>query len=110
LKTYEELAVLEQGDDGAIVSIRGEDGPLVLLGPSYLGHLKQLVDRAYEALGSLSAGAKSEPVVALCAEMRTLLKTYDETRNKYLGGPPAEQTIAQIEEELEQLRKNLARD
>jgi hypothetical protein len=109
LKTYEELAVLEQGDDGAIVSIRGEEGPLVLLGPSYLGHLKALVDRAQHAVGSFPVGTKSEPIVALCTEMQTLLKTYDETCNKYLGSPPAVRTIAEIEDEMEQLRKELER-
>lgn len=34
LQQYEELAVLDQGDDGAIVSIRGQDGPSVVLGKS----------------------------------------------------------------------------
>jgi hypothetical protein len=45
MNTYEELAVLEQGEDGAIVSIRGQGGPCVLLGPGYVGHLAALIGR-----------------------------------------------------------------
>jgi hypothetical protein len=43
MNVYEELAVLEEGDDGAIVAIRGQGGPSVLLGPAYLGHLAALL-------------------------------------------------------------------
>lgn len=109
MKTYEELAVLEQGEDGAIVSIRGEAGPLVLLGPSYVGHLKVLLDRAQEAVSYMTPGADFEPVAALYAEMRTLVRTYDETCNKFLGHAPSARTFAEVSEEIEKLRKELER-
>jgi hypothetical protein len=75
MNTYEELAVLEQGEDGAIVSIRGQGGPCVLLGPDYLGHLAGLLGRSSEdGVCELRATARYEPMAALCSEMRTLLK------------------------------------
>lgn len=109
MKTYEELAVLDQGEDGAIVSIRGEAGPLVLLGPSYFGHLKSLLDRAQDTVSYMTPGGDFEPVAALYAEMRTLVRTYDEICNKFLGSAPSARTLAEISAETEQLRKELER-
>lgn len=109
MKPYEELAVLEQGDDGAIVSIRGVEGPLVLLGPEYLGHLAALVGAAEKSIGALQPGALADSVAALCAEMRTVLKTYDDTCAKFCGDLPVSRTAAQVEQELDELRKQLDR-
>ncbi len=105
LKQYEEIAVLEQGDDGAVVSIRGQGGPSILLGPSYLGHLERVVHHAGEHLKTLPHGGSGSPVRLLWLEMRTLLGTYDETCNKYLGDVSGSKLAAQTLEELDELRK-----
>jgi len=104
LKQYEELAVLEEGDDGAIVSIRGQDGPSVLLGAAYLAHLERVLGKAEGELGTSSS---SPALNLLCAEVKTLLATYRETCNKYEGGPPATKSLVAALEELNELRRAL---
>lgn len=105
LKQYEELAVLEQGDDGAIVSIRGQAGPSVLLGADYVGHLEHVLSKAEAELGSLAPGASS--LRLLCVEVKTLLATYNGTCNKYYGAAAPAKSLAAALEELEELRKQL---
>lgn len=110
MNTYEELAVLEQGEDGAVVSIRGQGGPCVLLGPAYLGHLGALLGQVSEgSLDELKADACHQPLVTLCSEMRMLLKVYDDTCNKFSGSVPATKTLAQIQDELDAMAKQLSR-
>jgi hypothetical protein len=106
LKQYEELAVLEQGDDGAIVSIRGQGGPSVLLGAAYIAHLDRVLARALSELQTLPPRAG---VKLLCAEIQTLLATYEETCNKFEGGgaPSEARSLASALEELEVLRRQL---
>ena len=107
LKQYEEIAVLEQGDDGAIVSIRGQLGPSALLGAQYMEHLFAVSSRAREQLDAIPPRFEVSAVKLLCAEVRTLVSTYIDTRNKYEGGPSAPVALAAALEELEQLRRNL---
>ena len=106
LKQYEELAVLEQGDDGAIVSIREQSGPSVLLGAAYIAHLDRVLARAVSELSSLPPRAGMK---LLCAEIQTLLATYEETCNKFEGGgaPTATRSLVSALEELEVLRRRL---
>ena len=99
LKQYEEISVLEQGDDGAIISIRGQEGPAVLLGPVYLGHLQQVALKAAD--GSESA------VRLLILEVGTLLATYNETCNKFYGSEPGPKLLSRALEELADLRRQL---
>lgn len=100
MNLYEELAVLEEGDDGAIVAIRGQRGPCVLLGPGCLGHLAALLTNA-KGDKRLLEYPEYAPLVTLRQEMQRLLRTYDETCNNYEGSPPARKTIAQVVEELD---------
>jgi len=104
LKQYEELAVLEQGDDGAIVSIRGQGGPSVLLGAAYLSYLDRVLARAISELHELPPRAGLQ---LLTAEIRTLLSTYEDTRAKYEGGggPSEARSLAELLEELDALRR-----
>jgi hypothetical protein len=106
LRQYEELAVLEQGGDGAIVSIRGQGGPSVVLGPGYLEHLDRVLARAISELNELPPRAGLQLLVA---EMRTLLSTYADTCAKYEGvpGPVAARSLSQLLEEVELLRRQL---
>ena len=104
LKQYEELAVLEEGDDGAIVSIRGQGGPSVLLGAAYLAHLERVIGQAE---GEVAPASRSLALNLLCAEVKTLLATYRETCNKYEGGPPATKSLAAALEGLNELRRAL---
>lgn len=106
LKQYEELAVLEQGDDGAIVSIRGQGGPSVLLGAAYLGHLDNVLARAIAELHELPPRAGLQ---LLIAEIRTLLSTYEDARAKYEGGGGSSgaRSLAEALEELAALRREL---
>ncbi len=104
LKQYEELAVLEEGDDGAIVSIRGQGGPSVLLGAAYLAHLEHVFGKAEV---ELTPAVRSPALNLLCAEVKTLLATYRETCNKYEGGPPAAHSLTAALEELNELRRAL---
>ena len=107
LKEFEELAVLEQGDDGAVVSIRGQGGPSVLLGAAYLGHLERVERAASAELRRAGASTATSAVHLLCAEVRTLLVTYNETCNKFEGGEPAAKSLATALEDLDALRKAL---
>jgi hypothetical protein len=118
LKQYDELSVLEQGDDGAIVSIRGQGGPSVLLGPAYLGHLERVARKASAELESaalvLPRGGERDPKSAsalalLVQEVATLLATYNETCNKFEGGEAAPKSLASALEELAEMRERLAR-
>ena len=104
LKQYEELAVLEQGDDGAIVSIRGQSGPCILLGAEYLAHLDLVLARAIEELHERPVYPGAQ---LLLAEIGTLLSTYAETRAKYegLAGPTRARSVAEALAELEELRR-----
>ena len=103
-KQYEELAVLEQGDDGAIVSIRGQGGPCVLLGPDYLAHLDSVLATS---IAELRERPVPGSVKLLIAEVRTLLSTYADTRAKYEGisGPSQARSLAEAIAELEALRR-----
>jgi hypothetical protein len=106
LKQYEELAVLEQGDDGAIVSIRGQGGPSALLGSSYMEHLAVVALRARRQLDAVPTRFEVSALKLLCSEVQTLVSTYAETRNKYEGGPSPNVTLAAALEEIEELRRN----
>ena len=107
LKQYEELAVLAQGDDGAIVAIRGQGGPSVLLGAAYLGHLERVVNKAEVELARVPAGSVGSSLNLLCSELKTLLVTYQEACNKFEGGAPASKSLAVAVAELEELRRSL---
>ncbi len=107
LKEFEELAVLEQGDDGAIVSIRGQGGPSVLLGAAYLGHLERVARAAAVELQRAGVPGTASAMHLLCAEVRTLLATYNETCNKFEGREPAAKSLAEAMEELDALRRAL---
>jgi len=76
LKQYEELAVLEQGDDGAIVSTRGQDGPSVLLGAEYMEHLAVVTERARRQLEAVPERFEVSALRLLCSEVHTLMSTY----------------------------------
>lgn len=60
LQQYEELAVLDQGEDGAIVSIRGQDGPSIVLGAGYLHHLDKVLAAA---MCDIEVGATGQGVM-----------------------------------------------
>ena len=107
LKQYEELAVLEQGDDGAIVSIRGAGGPSVLLGPTYLVHLQHVATQAMRELSRVQAVGQVPSLALLCAEIQALLATHREACNKYEGGASTTMTLASAMEELAELRRKL---
>ena len=106
LKQYEELAVLEEGDDGAIVSIRGQGGPSVLLSAAYVSHLERAVKNAQAELAEVMP-LRFAALRLLCAEVNTLVVQHQVTCNKYEGGPGAAQSLAAAIEELEELRKQL---
>jgi hypothetical protein len=108
LKQYEELAVLEQGDDGAIISIRGQGGPSVLLGAGYLGHLEHILAKAEAELDALRQSHKAPSLRLLCLEVKTLFATYDESCNKYIGSQAPSKSYAAALAELEELRKQLS--
>lgn len=108
LKQYEELAVLEQGDDGAIVSIHGQGGSSVLLGAAYLAHLGQVLELAQAELASQATVPEVSALRLLCTEIKTLLATYEETCNKYGDGASAANTLAAALEELNEMRRALA--
>ena len=107
LKQYEELAVLEHGDDGAIVSIRGQGGPSVILGPAYMAHLDRILARVLGEIHTKPISNDHPSLKLLCAEIRTLVSTYDETCNKYGNDESlsATRSIANALEEIEELRK-----
>jgi len=108
LKQYEELAVLEQGDDGAIVSIHSQGGSSVLLGATYLAHLEQVLELAQAELASQATVPAVSALRLLCTEIKTLLATYEETCNKYGGGASAAKTLEAALEELNEMRRALA--
>jgi len=104
LKQYEELSVLEQGDDGAIVSIRGQGGPSVLLSGDYLAHLEQVLKKAETELpGTL----RNSNLGLLCSELGTLVATYNEACNKFYGAPAPAKSLAAALAELEEMRRLL---
>ncbi len=107
LKQYEELAVLEQGDDGAIVSIRGQGGPSVMLGPTYMAHLDRVLARVLGEIHVNPISGDHPSLKLLCAEIRTLVSTYEETCNKYGSGegPSAARSLASALEEVDELRR-----
>ena len=109
LKQYEEFAVLEQGEDGAVVSVRGQGGPSVLLSAAYLGHLERVVHKAESELAasSQSAHVHFPGVRLLCAEVNTLLSAHQEACNKYEGGPSPAKSLAWAVEELAEMRRAL---
>jgi hypothetical protein len=104
LKQYEELSVLEQGDDGAIITVRGQGGPSVLLTDGYLLHLERVLA---EAEAELSVVQHNAALRLLCSEVGTLLATYNETRNKYYGAPAPKKTLTVALMELDELRRQL---
>lgn len=107
LKQYEELAVLEEGDDGAIVSIRGQGGPSVLLSAAYIGHLEKAVRKARAELADISP-VRTTALHLLCEEVYALVTQHQATCNKYEGGPGAAQSLAVAIEELEEIRQQLS--
>lgn len=109
LKQYEELSVLEQGDDGAIVSIRGQNGPSVLLGSEYLKHLDQVLSAALMDIRALPMDAGKSRIERLCNEVKFLLTSYEVTLNKYHGGgaPNGARTLSDAIAELDELRRQL---
>jgi len=106
LKQYEEIAVLEEGDDGAVVTVTGQRGASVLLGPAYLAHLQVIADLAAVQLSAAESRHEVSALRLLCAEMRTLLKTHHEACNKFFG-VDSEKTLAVAFEELKELRKQI---
>ena len=106
LNQYEELAVLDQGDDGAIISVRGQSGPSVLLGSEYLHHLDRVLALA---IGELEQLPTRQHVKLLCAELRTLLDTYAEIQNKFYGSgaPTSARRVSEALSELAEMRRQL---
>jgi hypothetical protein len=104
LKQYEEIAVLEEGDDGAVVTVSGQSGASVLLGPAYLAHLQLIVSLAEIQLHSLEGKQDTSAIKLLFAEMKTLLLTHHEACNKYFGSD-SHKTLEAAWEELRTLRK-----
>jgi hypothetical protein len=104
LKNYEELAVLEQGDDGGIVSVSGQSGPSVLLGASYVEHLAVIAARAESQLQSIPISHQTTAIRLLCREVQTLVATFEETRNKFYGGPPIQASLKAALAEATELR------
>jgi len=106
LQQYEELAVLDQGDDGAIVSIRGQDGASVVLGVAYLHHLDKVLAAA---MSEIELEAIGQGVKLLCAEIQTLLAAYQETQNKFYGGgaPNTSRSVSDALCELREMRRLL---
>jgi hypothetical protein len=111
LKQYEELSVLEQGDDGGVVSVSGQTGPSVLLGASYIEHLAVVASRAQDQLHSIPIDDQTSALRLLCSEIQTLVGTFEEARNKFYGGPPIRSSLkaalAQAIELRIQLQTNL---
>src|SRR5438045_5974040 len=108
LKQYEELAVLEQGGDGAVVSIRGQGGPGVLLNAAYLGHLERIARQAEAELASPATRVSQTPALRLLvAEAKALLLTHEHACNKFEGAQAPARSIAVAMEELEELRRTL---
>ncbi|MBS7807186.1 hypothetical protein [Variovorax sp. PCZ-1] len=107
LKQFEELAVLEQGDDGAIVSISGQGGPSVILEPNYIAHLDRVLSGVLAEIDVNPISSTHPSLKLLCAEIRTLVSTYEDTCNKYGNpeSPSAARTIASALDELDELRK-----
>ena len=104
MKQYEEVSVLEHGNDGALVSISGQENPLVLLKPAYLEHLVLLSGKAERELLRVPGRFEISALRELCAEIQTLLTTYRETCNKFYGDTPAEASLKAILEEVETMR------
>ena len=106
LQQYEELAVLDQGDDGAIVSIRGQDGPSVVLRAGYLHHLDRVLAAA---MCDIEGEAMGQGVRLLCAEIHTLLAAYEETQNKFYGkgAPNSSRSVSEALLELREMRQQL---
>jgi hypothetical protein len=106
LQQYEELAVLDQGEDGAIVSIRGQNGPSIVLGAGYLHHLDKVLAAA---MCDIEVEATGQGVKLLCAEIHTLLAAYEETQNKFYGkgAPNSSRSIAEAIRELREMREQL---
>jgi len=107
MKQYEEVSVLEHGSDGAVVSISGQENPLVLLKPAYLEHLVLLSNKAERELLRVPERFETSALRELCAEIQTLLTTYRETCNKFYGDTPAEASLKAILEEVETMRLRL---
>jgi hypothetical protein len=107
MKQYEEVSVLEHGDDGAVVSISGQENPLVLLKPAYLEHLVLLSEKAYQELLRVPERFETRALKQLCAEIQTLLTSYRETCHKFYGDTPAEASLKAILEEVEAMRLRL---
>ncbi|MGL4573719.1 MAG: hypothetical protein ACRCV9_02910 [Burkholderiaceae bacterium] len=100
----EEFTVLESGDDGSVVSIRGREGLHVLLSGAYVTHLSNVAKRAESELVGLLAYRKQPGLQLLYAEVQTLVSVYQETCNKFEGGVHPSFEIAALTEELAQLR------
>ena len=107
MKQYEEVSVLEHGDDGAVVSISGQENPLVLLKPAYLEHLVLLSNKAERELLHVPGRFETSALRKLCAEIQTLLSSYRETCNKFYGDTPAEASLKAVLEEVETMRLRL---
>jgi hypothetical protein len=107
LKQFEELAVLEQGDDGAIVSIRGQGGPSVLLGPIYISHLDRVLASVLGEIHANPISSNHTSLKLLCSEIQTLVSTYEETCHKFGSheAPSAARSLASAFEELDELRR-----
>lgn len=106
LQQYEELAVLDQGDDGAIVSIRGQDGASVVLKAAYLRHLDKVLAAA---MSEIEVEAIGQGVQLLCVEIQTLLAAYEETQNKFYGSgaPNTSRSVSEALCELREIRRQL---
>lgn len=107
MRQYEELSVLEHGDDGAVVSIAGQENPLVLLNPGYLEHLALLSEKAGQEILRVPDRFETEALRLLCTEVQTLLATYRVTCNKFYGAVPAQASLKALLEELETMRSRL---
>ncbi|OPF63183.1 hypothetical protein [Hydrogenophaga sp. H7] len=107
MKSYEEVSVLEPGNDGAVVSISGQENPLVLLKPAYLEHLVLLSDKAERELLGVPERFETSALKQLCMEVQTLLTSYRETCNKFYGDTPAEASLKAVQEEVEAMRLRL---
>jgi hypothetical protein len=107
------LQLLEDGSQLTVASVSGIGDPVVLLDARFLSTLKETWRRAKDEAVRLQPTRDVKAMLKLCEEIGSVFEKCEHTVNKYHGGPSPEVRrveLAQIEQELAELRKLLGID
>jgi len=103
------LQVLEEAGDVTMASVPGVPSPVAILNDTTLSELVVLLRSGMAEAALLKQKHEVTALLELFDVLGRVLNVYEQTRNKFYAGPSGRVEAANVERELENIAKELAR-